>query len=56
MVSLSVEALEFFRRHGKRGGKAGAKARMEKLTPEQRSEAARNGGKNRWKAKNAKKA
>jgi hypothetical protein len=39
---LSPEALEFFRRNGARGGKLGAKARMEKLTPEQRSEIARN--------------
>jgi hypothetical protein len=32
--------LEFFRKHGARGGKLGAKARMEKMTPERRSEIA----------------
>jgi hypothetical protein len=39
---LSEEAREFFRQQGSVGGKLGAKARMEKLTPEQRSEIARN--------------
>jgi len=34
-------ALEFFRRQGSKGGKLGTKARMEKLTPEQRSAIAR---------------
>jgi hypothetical protein len=34
---MPPEALEFFRKHGARGGKIGSKARMEKLTPEQRS-------------------
>lgn len=38
---LSEEAREFFRQQGSAGGKLGAKARMEKLTPEQRSEIAR---------------
>ena len=38
---MPAEALEFFRRHGARGGKIGSKARMEKLTPEQRSELAK---------------
>lgn len=33
---------------GRRGGKKGAKARMEKLTPEQRSEIARNASLARW--------
>ena len=35
------EAQEFFRKQGARGGKLSAAARMEKLTPEQRSEIAR---------------
>ena len=39
---LSAEALEFFRKEGERGGKLSAEARMRKLTPEQRSEIARN--------------
>ena len=34
--------LEFFQKHGARGGKLGAKARMVKLTPEQRSAIAKN--------------
>jgi len=33
---------------GRRGGKKSAEARMEKLTPEQRSEIARNAAKRRW--------
>ncbi len=36
------EMLAFFQRAGKAGGKLSAAARMEKLTPEQRSEIARN--------------
>lgn len=39
---LNEEALEYFRKQGARGGKLGAKARMEKLTPEKRSAIARN--------------
>jgi hypothetical protein len=46
---LNEDAREFFRKQGARGGKLGAKARMEKLTPEQRTEYARIGGRNRWK-------
>jgi hypothetical protein len=42
---LSEDALEFFREEGRKGGKKGSKARMEKLTPEQRSEIARKAGK-----------
>lgn len=52
MATLSDEAREYFRKQGRRGGKIGAKARMEKLTPEQRTEYARNAGKNRWKGQN----
>ena len=44
MAKLSKDALEFFREQGRKGGKKGAKARMEKLTPEQRSEIARKAG------------
>lgn len=36
------EVLEFFREQGRRGGKLSAKARMEKITPERRSEIAKN--------------
>jgi hypothetical protein len=38
---LSKDALEFFREQGRRGGKLSAKARMKKLTPEQRSDIAK---------------
>jgi hypothetical protein len=31
------EAIEFFREQGRKGGKLSAEARMDKLTPEQRS-------------------
>jgi len=34
---------------GRRGGKASAIARMKKMTPEQRSEIARNAAQVRWK-------
>jgi hypothetical protein len=39
---LNEEAREYFRKQGARGGKLGVKGRMEKLTPEKRSEIARN--------------
>ncbi len=39
---LNPEAMEYFRRQGARGGRIGAKRRMEKLTKEQRSDIARN--------------
>jgi hypothetical protein len=39
---IPPEALEFFRKQGSKGGKLSAEARMRKLTPEQRSEIARN--------------
>ena len=38
---LSLEALEYFRKQGAKGGKLGVKARMEKLSPERRSEIAK---------------
>jgi hypothetical protein len=37
---------------GRKGGKASAKARMKKLTPEQRTEFARNAANARWGNKN----
>jgi len=49
---LTEEALEFFRKQGRRGGKLGSKARMEKLTSEERSAIATKAGRNRWKGKN----
>jgi hypothetical protein len=39
---MPPEVLEYFRKQGAKGGKLSGKARMEKLTPEQRSEIARN--------------
>ena len=39
---LNPEAMEYFRKQGARGGRIGAKRRMEKLTQEQRSQIARN--------------
>jgi general stress protein YciG len=42
---LSEEARQYFREQGKKGGKKSGKARMEKLTPEQRSEIAKKAGK-----------
>ena len=41
---ISAEALEFFRKQGKRG----AKARMTKMTPEQRAEVGRKAAAARW--------
>lgn len=45
---IPAEALEFFRKAGSRGGKIGTKARMKKLTPEQRTELARKAAAARW--------
>lgn len=44
---------QYLSKIGKKGGKASGKARLAKLTPEQRSEIARNAVLTRW--KNAKK-
>jgi hypothetical protein len=48
MARLSKEALEYFREQGRRGGRRSGKARLEKLTPEQRSEIARKAAIARW--------
>ena len=45
---LNKQALEFFRVEGRRGGLKSGKARMEKLTPEQRSAIARKAAAARW--------
>lgn len=45
---LPSEAIEFFRSQGAKGGRLSAAARLEKLTPEQRSEIARAAAKARW--------
>ena len=43
--------MEFFRKAGSKGGRKGTKARMEKLTPKQRTELARKAAAARWKGK-----
>jgi general stress protein YciG len=43
---------EYLAKIGRKGGKASGKARMEKLTPEKRSEVARLAATARWKASN----
>jgi hypothetical protein len=42
---------EYFRKQGSKGGKLSGAARMEKLTPEQRSEIAKKAAAARWKGK-----
>ena len=41
-------SMEFFKRMGKKGGRKSGAARLEKLTPEQRSEIARKAATARW--------
>jgi hypothetical protein len=45
---LSPDVLEFFKKQGAKGGKIGGTKRAANMTPEQRSEAARNAVKARW--------
>jgi hypothetical protein len=45
---LPLEVLEFFRRHGAKGGKKGGTSRAANMTPEQRSDAARKAVQARW--------
>jgi hypothetical protein len=45
---ISKVMREVGRKGGKKGGKKGAKMRAEALTPEQRSQIARNAAKTRW--------
>lgn len=54
-VKLPAEALEYFKKQGAKGGKLGVKARMEKLTPEQRKEIAQKAAAARWAKKATKK-
>jgi hypothetical protein len=45
---LSEEAREYFRQEGAKGGKIGGKRRLEKLSPEKRSEIAKKASEARW--------
>jgi len=45
---VKVDLSEYMRRIGRKGGKIGGKARLSKLTPEQRSDIARNAANARW--------
>ena len=45
---LPPEIRDFFVRMGKKGGAKGGHARAERMTPEQRSEAARKAVQTRW--------
>ena len=52
---LAASALDLFREWGREGGKKGAKARWEGVSPEQRREIARKAARARWaKAKRSK--
>jgi hypothetical protein len=53
--TLPIEVIEFFKKQGAKGGKAGAKRRMEALTPERRSEIAKKAASARWKKEKPKK-
>jgi len=48
---LSAEALAFFKKEGAKGGKIGGKKRLTTITPERRSEIARDAATARWKRK-----
>src|SRR5579883_248652 len=48
MAKIPKGVREYFKKEGRRGGLKSAVARMEKLTPEQRSEYARKAAKARW--------
>ena len=45
---IPPEILEFFRKQGAKGGKIGGTLRAERMTPEERSEAARKAVLVRW--------
>ena len=50
---LPSEVLEFFKKQGSKGGRIGGKLRLEKITPERRSEIAQKAAAARWKNKSA---
>jgi hypothetical protein len=45
---LSAAVLEYFRKEGAKGGKIGGKMRLEKITPERRTEIAKQAAAARW--------
>ena len=45
---IPKEILDYFKKQGAKGGKAGTEARMEKTTPEQRSAIAKKAAAARW--------
>jgi general stress protein YciG len=47
-MAIKSAVSEYLAEIGRKGGKASGKARMEKLTPEQRSEVARQAATARW--------
>jgi hypothetical protein len=53
---LSAEALKYFQDQGRRGGLKSSKARMKKLTAEERSAIARKASAARWAKKGSRKA
>lgn len=48
MAKIPKDVLDYFKKQGAKGGKAGATARMEKTTAEQRSAIAKKAAKARW--------
>jgi hypothetical protein len=55
-AKMPPEALEFFVKAGRKGGKIGGKARIASMTPEELSEANRKAVQARWAKVKAKKA
>jgi hypothetical protein len=45
---LPAAVLDYFRKEGAKGGKIGGKLRLEKITPERRTEIAKLGAAARW--------
>ena len=45
---LPAAVLDYFRKEGAKGGKIGGKLRLEKITPERRTEIAKQGAAARW--------
>jgi len=52
--TISAELRNYLSELGRKGGKRSAEGRMEKLTPEQRSQIARNAARARWEKKDQK--